>query len=233
MSQSIKKVIYIYLIVSMAVFSFSCGKRTKSWKEPGSKMIDESITPGVHPERGSISDAVPIYNATIYVPLGMQETEVIDVDDKTGMPIIDEKTKKAKKSKRIKRDYKVVTYEMNELTPENIDAALKYYGVLGEDAEFYSFEKEDYNGDGGLAEPGGTGKLDKKGIVSYVNFISSAIDNSSEYEGKGLNAKDLIGKIDQTDIEYCIIETFASNFKLATCEIKLVDANGNVLDSNN
>ena len=217
MSRNIKKTLYILLVMSMAACIFSCGKKTKhNWVEPGGETTKESITPGVHPERGSISDAVPIYTAVIYVPLGMQEKEVVDINDKS------------RKTKKIIRDYKTVMYEMNELTAENIDMALKYYGVLGEDAEFYSLEEVDDDSAKNSAGPGATGNLTKKGIVSYVDFISSALDNSEKYAGKGLNTRDLIGKIDQADIEYCIVETFASNFNLTSCELRLVDDKGYV-----
>ena len=217
MSKSIKKVIYILSIMSLVATCFSCGKKAKNkWVERGAESSSESIAPGVHPERGTISDAVPVYNAIIYIPLGLQEKEVIDINDKS------------KKTKKIKRDYKTVMYEMNELTPEDIDAALKYYKVLGEDTELYNFEIENDDKATEAAGPGGIDTRSQKGVLSYLDFISSALDNSNEYEGKGLNERDLIGKIDQTDIEHCIVETYISNFNLTSCEIQLVDSNGKV-----
>ena len=219
MSNKLKKVVYIVSILSLVATCFSCGKKAKSkWVERGAEISTEKITPGVHPERGSISDATPVYNAIIYIPLGLQEKEVIDANDKN------------KKTKKIKREYKTVMYEMNELTPEDIDAALKYYKVLGPDTEFYNLDTEGDDNAVKTAGPGGVDTRSLKGVVSYVDFISSALDNSSEYEGKGLNERDLIGKIDQTDIEHCIIETYISNFNLTSCEVQLVDSNGKVKD---
>ena len=43
-------------------------------------------------------------------------------------------------NKRYKSDYKTVLYDLNEITAESVDMALKDLNVLTEDSEFYSFK---------------------------------------------------------------------------------------------
>ena len=215
MSKNVKKVVYIALLVSMIATLFSCAKKRKhNWVEVGTKETTEKITPGVHPERGSISDAVPIETAIIYVPLGIQEKEE-NVTNPNGSVV---------KVQRNKSAYRTVLYDLNEITPEAVDMALKDLKVLGEDSEFYSLEIVDDENNQMAAGPGATGTISKKGIVSYVDYISSPSDNSEEYEGK--EGKDLIGKISLEDIVHCVTETYISNFNLSSCEMQLVNRDG-------
>lgn len=217
MSKNVKKVVYIALLVSMVATLFSCGKKRKhNWVEVGTKETTEKITPGVHPERGSISDAIPIETAIIYVPLGIQEKEE-NVTNPNGSVV---------KVPRYKSAYRTVLYDLNEITPESVDMALKDLKVLGEDSEFYSLEIVDDENNQIIAGPGATGTISKKGIVSYVDYISSPVDNSDLEEYQGKEGKDLIGKISLEDIVHCVTETYISNFSLSSCEIQLVNRDG-------
>lgn len=192
MYHSIKKRIYVALIFALMMLCVSCAKKRKhKWMEVGVDPTPVKVTPGVHPERGSDSNAVPVYLAPIYLPNGR---------NKDGVP-----------------EYKKYFYEMDELTPENIDLAMKEVGLIDEESLFCDLvlSESDVIADAG---PGAVdSKLTKKGTVRYVD-LSSPIDNSDEYEGK-YYAKDTIGMIDQSDIEYCITSTFQENFQLVSCDI--------------
>lgn len=220
MIKSYKKIIYALLVVSMLLSLISCGKRKHKWVEKGAEQSTESIAPGVHPERGSISDATPIETVIVYVPLGIQEKEE-EVTNPNGSKV---------KVKRYKSDYKTVLYDLNEITPESVDMALKDLRVLGEDSEFYSFKLLDDDENQMSAGPGGSGVLTKKGLLSYVDYISSPLDNSDDFEGKDINGKDAVGRIGLEDIVHCLTETFTTNFNLTSCEVQLVGKNGQKLE---
>ena len=234
MSKKIRKVLYILAILAMSLTMFSCKKRVKRrWDGKPADPNPPKIELGIHPERGTASDAVPIETAIIYVPVGLQEKTIVD-PSKNKSSDNDKKQSSSKvsssknKKTAVKRDYKTILYEMEELTPENIDKALKGLQVISEDMKLYSFEI--VSDDSVVVSAGPVDKsqaLTQKGIVKYVDFISSPLDNSDKYANK-LNEKDLIGKIDGVDIMNCITETFASNFNLSSCEVVLVDAGGNV-----
>ncbi|MBO6119121.1 MAG: hypothetical protein J6P02_01500 [Lachnospiraceae bacterium] len=196
MNKSFKKVLYVCLIVSLIFTCFSCKKNTKhKWMEVGADPNPAKIEPGVHPERGSESNAIPIVLIPIYFPTGR---------DKEGVS-----------------QYKKYFYEMLELTPDNVDLALKEMGLIDESSLFCDLviSESDVIADAG---PGASeSKLTKKGTVRYVD-LASPIDNSDSYEGKYL-AKDLAGMIDQHDVEYCITATFQENFQLVSCDIVPVD----------
>lgn len=233
MNKMIKKTLYILLMMIMMLTLFSCKKKAKhKWIEVGSDPNPPKVEPGVHPERGTVSDAVQIETAIIYVPVGLQEKVVVEPtankDTNSGNKQSSSKNSSSKNKKTaIKRDYKTVLYEMEVLNAENIDKALKALEVISEDMRLYSFEVVS---DNNVTVPAGpmdkNEALTQKGIVKYVDFISSPLDNSEKYENK-LNDKELIGKIDGVDILNCITETFASNFNLSSCEVVLVDDNGN------
>jgi hypothetical protein len=224
MIKSVKRIIYITLMIAAVLSLLSCGKKRKhNWIEVGAEKTTEKITPGVHPERGSISDATPIETAIIYVPIGIQEKEE-SVTNPNGTVV---------KVPRYKNSYRTVLYDLNEITPESIDMALKDLKVLGEDSEFYGLKIVDDDSENNRAAgPGASGTLNKKGILSYVDYISSPIDNSDEYEDKGTNGKDLIGKISLEDIVHCVTETYISNFNLTTCEMQLVNKDGTKIEEN-
>lgn len=220
MIKSNKKIIYVLLIVSILISLCSCSKRKHKWVEKGAEQSTESIAPGVHPERGSISDATPIETAIIYVPIGIQEKEE-EITNPNGSKV---------KVKRYKSDYRTILYDLNEITPESVDMALKDLRVLGEDSEFHSLKFIDDESNQMSAGPGGAGLLTKKGLLSYVDYISSPLDNSENYEGKDLNSKDAVGRIALEDIVHCLTETFATNFHLTSCEVQLVGKNGEKLE---
>ena len=196
MSNKIKKAIYIILIFSLALMCFSCKKKRKhNWIEVGTDPNPVKIEPGVHPERGTDSNAVPVYLAPLYYPTGR---------DKNG-----------------NAQYKKYLYEMDELSPENLDMALKEVGLIDRSSLFCDLvtSESDVIADAG---PGAANsKLTKKGTVRYVD-LGSPIDNSDNYKDK-FYAKDLAGLIDQHDIEYCITATFQENFQLVSCDIMPVD----------
>ena len=196
MVKKAKRIIYVVLIVAMAMSCFSCKKRAKHrWMEVGADTTPVKITPGVHPERGSDSNAVPVYLAPLYFPAGRNKDGVAE--------------------------YKKYFYEMDELTPDNIDMALKEVHLIDESSLFCDLviEESEVIADAG---PGAVdSKLTKKGTVRYVD-LASPIDNSDQYEGKFF-PKDLAGMIDQRDVEYCITATFQENFQLVSCDIVPVD----------
>ena len=198
MKKNLKKILYILAIMSLALLMVSCKKKPRhKWMEVGADPNPPKVEPGVHPERGSDSNAVPVVLAPVLYPTGR---------DKNGVA-----------------QYKKYFYELDELTPENIDVALKGIGLIDEASLFCDLVIEDVDTeDSQSAGPGAVGqKLNKKGIVRYVD-LSTSIDNSDEYEGK-VYPKDLAGMIDQNDIEYCITQTFEENFQLVSCDIEPVD----------
>ena len=196
MVKKIRKILYVVLIITLALTCFSCKKKRKhKWMEAGVDNTPVKVEPGVHPERGSDSNAVPIYLAPLYFPSGRNKDGVAE--------------------------YKKYFYEMEELSPENLDMALKEVGLIDEGSVFCDLviEESDVIANAG---PGAIdSKLTKKGTVRYVD-LASPIDNSDDYEGKYV-AKDLAGMIDQHDIEYCITATFQENFQLVSCDIVPVD----------
>lgn len=196
MKRNIRKMLIYTLLVVMVLLSFSCKKKVKhKWIEVGSDPNPAPIAPGVHPERGSASDAVKIVLATIYRPLGR---------DKDGIP-----------------QYKKYLFELEELTPDILNQAFIEVQLIDESSLFCDLLIEDSE-EVLNAGPGATdAQLTKKGTARYVD-LSSVLDNSDEYEGK-YYAKDLVGLIDQSDIEYCITKSFEENFQLVSCDITPVD----------
>lgn len=218
MLKKIKKILYIVLIVSMVFTLFSCKQKQKHrWMEVGADPNPPKIEPGVHPERGSMSDAVPIQTAIIFVPQGIQEREVLDPENG------------GKKTKAYRSTNKSVLYEMEEITPESIDLALKDLKVISEDVIMYSFEIVDVENGSEIIGPGEKGDTPERvGVVKYLQYISSPLENADAYEGKELNEKDMVGKIDLQNIIRCVAETFSSNFGLTDCSVYLVDNDGTI-----
>ncbi len=197
MFKMVKKATYIALITILSLICFSCKKKVKhKWIEVGSDPNPVAITPGVHPERGSESNAVKITLVEIYRPMGR---------DKDGVP-----------------QYKKYFYEMEEtLTPDKLDAAMKEVGLIGEDSLFCDLVLSESDEIASAGPGAADSMLTKKGTVRYVD-LSSPLDNSDNYAGKHY-AKDLEGMIDQTDIEYCITHSFEEAFQLVSCSIEPVD----------
>ena len=198
MYKNLKKISLLLIISILAIGCSSCKKKKTNWIEVGSDPNPPKIAPGVHPERGSDSNATPVISAAIYIPLGM---------DRNAMP-----------------QYKKFFYDLEELTPENVDLALKARGVIGESSLFCDLLLEDVPAEDRIpAGPGAVGQLlTKKGTVRYVSIEESPLDNSEEYEGKTYQ-RDLEGMIGPKDVVYCIEKTFEENFHLVSCKFDLVD----------
>lgn len=218
MLKKVKKILYIMLIMSMAFTMFSCKPKQKhKWMERGVDPNPPKIEPGVHPERGSVSEAVPIKTAVIFVPQGIQEREALDPDNG------------GKKVKAYRRTNKSILYEMEEITPESIDNALKDLQVISQDVVMYDFEIIDVENGSGMVGPGESGNTPERvGVVKYLDFLSSPLENATAYADKGLNDKDLVGLVEIEDVVSCIAETFTSNFGLADCSVVLVDEDGTI-----
>ena len=99
MVKKFSKITLLVLMAFLVLLSFGCKKKVRhKWIEVGAEPTNEKVTPGVHPERGSDSNAVKVILAPIYYPLGR---------DKKGVP-----------------QYKKYLYELEELTPETLDEAI-------------------------------------------------------------------------------------------------------------
>lgn len=198
MKKVVTKIIVLLTLSLLIVGCFGCKKKHK-WIEVGAPTISEAMKkPGVHPERGTESDALNIKLAPLTFPTGR---------DKDG-----------------KQQYKKYMYEyLDEKTPELINQGLKDIKLIGQDAIFYGLEISESD----EVQSGGPGavesQLTKKGIVRYAN-LSSPIDNQSKYEGK-YYVKDLMGLIDEAAIANSIALTFEENFQLVSCDIEVVDPN--------
>lgn len=197
MVKRLKQVIYIMLMLAMALVITSCKKQVKhKWIEVGSDPNPPKVAPGVHPERGSVSDAVPIVSAPIMVPTGR------DTDGKM--------------------QYVKYFYDMEELTTEGIEEAMKEFNLITPSSLFCNLVIEDVDDPNQdvLAGPGASGeKLTKKGTANYVVLESDLIneddpDKYDELTGEGL--------ITREDIEDCIKKTFEENYQLVSCDIKMV-----------
>lgn len=196
MNKNIKKIAYLVGIVALIVLSTACKKKVKhKWIEVGAATFSEPVTPGVHPERGKEADAVPVETIGVYVPLGM---------DKEGIP-----------------QYKKVMYEVDAITTDTVDQALKSCYIIGDDAVFCDLEISESDEVLSAGPGAADSMLTKKGLVVYAG-LNSPIDNSDEYEGKYYK-KDLKGMISVEDIVYCINETFRESFQLVSCETKNID----------
>lgn len=200
MNKNLKKNLALVGIVVLMICTFGCKKERHKWIEIGAdgnpiETNVETIKPGVHLERGSESNATKIILAPIYYPIGR---------DKDGNP-----------------KYKKYLYELEELTPESIDLAMKDIALIDESSLFCDLVIEDSEEILSAGPGGKEASLTKKGTVRYVDLGSPA-DNSDNYEGK-YYAKDLVGMIDQHDVEHCITETFRENFQLVSCSIVPVD----------
>lgn len=195
MIKNIRKIIYLVLISLMMCSCFSCKKKPKhKWIEVGVKEDQRKIKPGIQLDRGTESDAVPVDLISVYTPLGC---------DKEGIP-----------------QYKKILYEVEKLTPENVDLALKELGIISEESVFFDVVIKESNEVQNAGPGSNAAQLTKKGTVRYYD-LGSPIDNSDDYEGK-YYGKDIEGLIDQTAVMHCITETFSENFQLVSCDIEPV-----------
>ena len=193
-----KKLISLLIFLMVMMTMASCAKRKRNWKVVGEEDNKTPIEFGVHPERGTDSNAAKVYVATIYYPLGRDENG--------------------------KSTYRKILYDMEELTPNGLDLAMKDLGILSLDTLFVDFEIEDSDVTEAVG-PGAVGEvLNKMGTIYYVNDmdgheIYSALYNFLEYEGK----TNLEGMIDEDDIINAMCYTFKDNYQLVSCG--LVPAN--------
>lgn len=195
MIKNIKKVAYLLIVALVICLSFSCKKKPKhKWLEVGATEEKTKIKPGVQLDRGTESDAVPVDLISVYMPLGC---------DKEGKP-----------------QYKKILYEVEKLTPENVDLALKQLGIIDEASVFFDLQIKESNEVQNAGPGSNSSQLTKKGTVRYYD-LASPIDNSDDYEGK-YYAKELEGMINQEAVMHCITETFAENFQLVSCDIQPV-----------
>lgn len=195
MFKNIRKIVYLVLLALLMCLCFSCKKKPKhKWLEVGVKEDQRKIKPGVQLDRGTESDAVPVDLISVYMPLGC---------DKEGLP-----------------QYKKILYEVEKLTPENVDLALKELGIISEESVFFDLVIEESNEVQNAGPGSSAAQLTKKGTVRYYD-LGSPIDNSDNYEGK-YYGKDIEGLIDQIAVMHCITETFAENFQLVSCDTAVV-----------
>lgn len=194
--KNVRRILYILMLVSMTFLLISCKKQVKhKWIEVGSDPNPPKIAPGVHPERGSISDAVPIVSAPVIVPTGR---------DSDG---------------RVK--YVKYLYDMETLSAEGIDEAMKELGLITDSSLFCNLLIEDIDTDSDSisAGPGASenAKLTKKGTVRYV-VLDSDLVNAEDVSSDDIQE----GVITMDDVKECIASTFEENYQLVSCDIEMV-----------
>lgn len=201
MTKRMKRIISLFLIMIMAITMFACKKQQKhKWIEVGSDPNPPKVAPGPHPERGSDSDAIPIVSTPIIFPTGR---------DKNGV-----------------QQYVKYFYDMEELTPEKLDAAMKEIGpnkegLINKTSLFCDLQIIEDAGEGKAVGPDSPGAmLTNKGIVRYVVLDSDIINEG--VEGATYNKKTLEGMISRDDVIDCVKQTFEENFQLASCEFEEV-----------
>lgn len=205
MVRKLRKILILALISLVMIACLACGKKKKrvlyELDKDGNPIITtEKIAPGVHPERGTDSNAVPVFLAPIYYPTGA----VYD-----------------SKKRATKQVFKKFLFELEKLTPEALDEAMKSMNLISEDSLFVDFTISESN----EVISGGPGSsesmITKKGVVRYCE-LSTEADNSESYEGKTFG-KDLEGMITMEDIIKCIAQTYEENFQLVSCDVENVD----------
>ena len=189
-------VLSILMILSIICCISGCGpKKKRNWQVYGEATESTPVAFGVHPERGSDSNAQPVYSAIIYVPIGR---------DAKG-----------------ESQFRKIMYELNELTPEGLDAAMKDLEIIAPESLYYDFviEQSDQVENAGPGAPEGA-VLNKVGNLYYVDELGglgvySSMTNDEQYEGK--TGKDLEGCIDMDDIHDSMCLTFKENYNLVDC----------------
>lgn len=189
-------IISILMILSIVCFIAGCGsKRKKNWKVFGEATESTPVAFGVHPERGTDSNAQQVFNAIVYIPTGR---------DSKG-----------------ESQFRKIMYELNELSPEGLDFAFKDLELIAPESLYYDFEMEQAQEveNAGPGAPAGT-VLNKTGNLYYVDELGgrglySSMTNDNEYEGK--TGKDLEGMIDMDDVIEAMCLTFKENYNLVDC----------------
>lgn len=193
-----KKRVFLSMLMILSIICLigGCGqKRKRNWKVYGEATESTPVAFGVHPERGSDSNAQKVFNAIIYYPTGRDANGV--------------------------SQYRKIMYELNELTPEGLDYAMKDLEIIAPDSLYYDFVIEDSD----VVESAGPGApagavLNKVGHLYYVDQLNgrgvySTLTNDNEYEGK--TGKDREGVIDMDDIYDSMCLTFKENYNLVDC----------------
>lgn len=191
-----KLLITIIMIISILSIFAGCSKKSKrKWVAVGEATISSPVVFGVHPERGSESNAQPVYNAIIYYPMGK---------DSNGIS-----------------QFNKIMYELNELSPEGLDYAMKDLEIIAPECLFYDFviETSEEVENAGPGAPAGT-LINQVGSLYYVDELGgkgvySNLVNDDEYEND--NKKDLKGMIDMDDIYDSMCLTFKENYNLIDC----------------
>lgn len=189
-----KLYIIITLLVVLVLCLFGCKKKKHNWHEVGAPEVPKVEHFGVQTSKGTESNPVKVYVASIYVPTGRDENG--------------------------KSQFQTIMYEMEELTPEGLNEALIDCGVLSEDVLFIDFTTEKAEKPLEMG-PGAVGKKrDLSGTVRYVE-LDSLLENSDDYIDPKTNTyytgKKAKGLIDFDDILYAVLTTFEENYQLADC----------------
>ena len=187
-------VLSVLIILSMICFVGGCGqKKKRNWKVYGEATESTPVAFGVHPERGTDSSAQQVYNAIIYYPTGRDAKGV--------------------------SQFRKIMYELNELSPEGLDFAMKDLEIIAPECLYYDFviEQTDQVENAGPGAPAGA-VLNKIGNLYYVDELGglgvySALTNDDDYEGKANQE----GKIDMDDIYDSMCLTFKENYNLVDC----------------
>lgn len=194
MKKKLNRAIVLVLIALLVLSCFACKKKQKhKWMEKGAPEY-VPVAPGVHPERGTASDAVPVYTLSIYYPIGRDE--------------------------RARRKYEKYLYESEENTPAAVDIALKNIGLIDEVSEFCDLVVEDSDEVLNAGPGASDSQLTKKGKIRYYDLApADGVVNTDKYE----YGKDQKGMIDDADVIHCIKKSFEETFQLVSCDIVLVD----------
>lgn len=192
--------LFIYITLLIFVGCTSKQKRKHQWREWGAPTVSEPVAFGVHPERGSDSNAVPVYVAPIYYPIGRNDK---------GKP-----------------EFKKIMFELDELTAENIDFALRDLEIINPDALFCDILTKESDGLE-FVGPGADNSsrlkvLLEDGMVRYVvddkHILASDLVNEEDYEGIADITRQK-GMITNEDVILAITNTFKENFQFVNCEL--------------
>ena len=191
-----KKRVFLSVLMILSIICLACGcgqKKKKNWRVYGEATESTPVAFGVHPERGTDSSAQKVYNAIIYYPTGRDSKGV--------------------------SQFRKIMYELNELSPEGLDFAMKDLEIIAPESLYYDFvmEQSDQVENAGPGAPAGA-VLNKIGNLYYVDELGgmgvySALTNDGDYEGK-TNQE---GMIDMDDIYDSMRLTFKENYNLIDC----------------
>lgn len=187
----------VFTILILMVFSMLClvgCKKKRKWHELGAPEVPKVEHFGVQTSKGTESNPVHVYVASVYVPLGRDENG--------------------------KSQFQTIMYELEELTPEGLNQALIDCGVLADSVLFVDFTTEPARKPSEMG-PGAAGqKRELDGTVRYVE-LDSLLENADDYIDPDTNDyytdKRIKGLIDFDDIAAAVVMTFEENYQLAEC----------------